>query len=225
MKPRIGILRPAERLDARYAEALAEAGATPVPLAAGADLDGLDGLLIPGGGDFAPARPYPAGVRFELVPDAQLASDEALLEAALTRGLPVLGVCYGMQLLALESGGALHHHVPLDLPGALEHQSPDPAARHPVALVGGTRLAKLFGAPEIAVNTRHHQAVSDPGRGLVVAARSSDGLIEAIEAEGGERAPFVVGVQWHPESLEREHRAALLGGFVAACSEKRTPGP
>jgi putative glutamine amidotransferase len=240
MAPRIGIppsldaagrWRPGRRfhyLDAAYADAVAEAGGTPIYLAAGpapAQIAGIDGLLIPGGPDFVPPSPYPEGVRFAPAPEAQLAFDRALLGAARGARLPVLGVCYGMQLLALESGGALHHHVPLDLPGALEHQSADPAARHPVALVEGTRLAKLFGAEEIAVNTRHHQAVADPGRGLVVAARSSDGLIEAIEAEGGERAPFVVGVQWHPESLEREHRGALLGGFVAACSERHTRRP
>lgn len=232
MEPRIGIppsldaagrWRPGRRfhyVDAAYAEAVAEAGGIPVYLAAPgpaeAQLAGVDGLLVPGGPDFLPGAPYPEGVRFSPAPEAQLAFDRALLAAARARALPVLGVCYGMQLLALESGGALHHHVPFDLPGALEHQHADPAARHPVALVAGTRLAKLFGVAELAVNTRHHQAVSEPGCGLVVAARSPDGLIEAIEAADGE-APFLLGVQWHPESLERPHRAALFGAFVSAC--------
>jgi putative glutamine amidotransferase len=236
MAPRIGIppsldaagrWRPGRRfhyLDAAYAEAVAEAGGVPVYLAApgpaGAQIAAVDGLLLPGGPDFLPAGPYPEGVAFAPAPDAQLAFDRALLAAARAAALPLLGVCYGMQLLALESGGALHHHLPLDLPGSLEHQCADPAARHRVALVPGTRLALLFAAAEIAVNSRHHQAVSAPGRGLAVAARSADGVIEAIEAAGGTAAPFLVGVQWHPESLEREHRRALFGAFVSACSER-----
>ena len=126
-----------------------------------------------------------------------------------------------MQLLAVASGGALHYHVPLDVPGALEHQRSDPAERHRVALAPGTRLAALFAASEIAVNSRHHQAVSEPGAGLVVAARSEDGVIEALEAAGGPRAPFVVGVQWHPEGLEREHRSALFGALIEAAAERR----
>src|SRR5262245_5726824 len=87
VKPRIGILRPVERLDARYADAVREAGGVPVPLAAEARLDGLAGLLIPGGGDFAPPPGYAAGVAFALVPAAELARDEALLAEALARGL------------------------------------------------------------------------------------------------------------------------------------------
>jgi putative glutamine amidotransferase len=237
MAPRIGIppsldtagrWRPGRRfhyLDAAYAEAVAEAGGVPVYLAsagpAEAQIAGIDGLLVPGGPDFLPPAPYPEDVRFSPAPPEQLAFDRALLAGARAAGLPVLGVCYGMQLLALESGGALHHHVPRDVPGALEHQCSDPAARHAVALVAGTRLAKLFGAAEIAVNSRHHQAVSAPGRGLAVAARAPDGLIEAIEAEGGEAPRFLVGVQWHPESLARDHRAALFGGFVSACEGSR----
>ena len=234
MAPRIGIspsLDAAGRwrtgrrfhyVDAAYAEAVAEAGGIPVYLAAPGPAEAqvavVDGLLVPGGPDFLPPSPYPEGVRFSPAPRAQLAFDRALLAAARAAALPVLGVCYGMQLLALESGGALHHHLPLDLPGALEHECADPAARHSVAIVAGTRLGRLLGAAEIAVNSRHHQAVSDPGRGLVVAARSPDGVIEAIEPAGGAAAPFLLGVQWHPESLEPAHRTALFGAFLAACS-------
>jgi putative glutamine amidotransferase len=125
-----------------------------------------------------------------------------------------------MQLLAVSAGGRLHYHVPLDVPGALEHRASDPGARHAVALVPGTRLARLFGTA-IAVNTRHHQAVSEPGSGLVVAARSPDGVIEAIETEGGGAGPFLVGVQWHPESLDDRHRALLFGALVEAAAASR----
>jgi putative glutamine amidotransferase len=238
MKPRIGIPpaldaagrwragRRTHHLDAAYAEAVAEAGGVPLYLAApgpvAALLETVDALLVPGGPDFLPPAPYPEGVRFSPAAPEQLAFDGALLRGARAAALPVLGVCYGMQLLAVEAGGALHYHVPHDVVGALEHRREEPDARHAVELLPGTRLAALFGAARIEVNSRHHQAVSDPGRGLVAAARAPDGVIEAIEAEPG--AAFALGVQWHPEGLGGAHRAALFGALVEAAARARRRG-
>lgn len=213
--------REYQYVDAAYARAVEEAGGIPVYLplqARAADLvTRLDGLLVPGGDDLPPDRPYPADVRFDLAPERQVAFDTALLDAALARELPLLAICYGMQILALRCGGALHYDLACDRPGAGSHQLADPAARHLLRVERGTRLAELLGDGPLAVNSRHHQAVADAGRARVSAV-AEDGIAEAIEVPG---ARFAVGVQWHPESMEVEHRRRLLGGFLAACREGR----
>jgi putative glutamine amidotransferase len=210
--------RSYQYLDTSYARALEAAGGLPVylPLQGDAEalLERLDGLLLPGGDDFPPPRPYPPGVRFQSVSKAQLEFDGRLLAGALARRLPLLAICYGMQLLALEGGGRLHYDLATDLPGAGEHRLDEATGRHGLRLEAGTRLARLLGADPGPVNSLHHQAVSDPGRRLRVAARSEDGLIEALERPG---EGFCIGVQWHPEKLEGPHRERLFGAFVEAC--------
>jgi putative glutamine amidotransferase len=176
-------------------------------------VSGLNGLLLPGGGDFLPESPQPPGVPFDPTPPEQIAFDRALLAEALGRGIPILGICYGEQLLALHFAGSLHHHLPLDLPEASRHDLGEGAARHSVVIEAGTRLAAAVGVGVISVNSRHHQAVADPGHGMRVSARSRDGLIEGIEHAGD---GFCVGVQWHPEGLEEPHGEALFRAFVEA---------
>jgi putative glutamine amidotransferase len=205
--------------DAAYARAVEDAGGSPLHLPlqadAGALLDRVDALLLAGGDDLAPPSPYPPEVDFDLAPERQLDFDRRCLAGALARGLPVLGICYGMQLLALHFGGALHYHLPLDLPEAGHHRLPERDGRHAIQVAPGTRLAAILGPRPEPVNSLHHQGVRDPGRGLRVAARSPDGVIEAIERETG---PFCVGVQWHPEKLGGEARLALFRALLSAAA-------
>jgi putative glutamine amidotransferase len=204
-------------IDAAYARAVEQADGIPLYLPLQADVETLaarvSGLLLPGGDDLLPEKPYPEDVRLDPVPAAQVAFDRRLLAAALARGLPVLAICYGMQLLALHHGGSLHYHIPTDVPEAGPHRLPEPEGRHVVRIAPDSRLAAALGGAEDAVNSLHHQGVAEPGAGLRACAHSEDGLIEAIERA---EPPFCVGVQWHPEKMQGPHRERLFGAFVAA---------
>jgi putative glutamine amidotransferase len=210
--------REYQYLDTAYARAVADAGATPTYLPLQADpeasIERVDGLVLPGGDDLVPQRTYPPGVHFDAVPERQLAFDRQLLAAARARGIPVLAICYGMQVLALHCGGSLHYDIPTDFPSAGAHDLPEDDGRHPIEVAKHTRLAAILGDAPDPVNSRHHQAVAEPGAGLRACAFAADGLIEAIESSGED---FALGVQWHPEKMDNPHRAHLFGAFVSAC--------
>jgi gamma-glutamyl-gamma-aminobutyrate hydrolase PuuD len=209
-------------MDAAYARALDAASAHGVVLPrqgdAAALVERLDGLLLPGGDDFAPECAYPADVRFDTVPQSQLDFDRALLTAALDRQIPVLGVCYGMQLLGLARGATLHFDLATDRPGSDAHVLPEDTGRHALEVEPGSRLAEILGPEPGPVNSLHHQALAELGTGVRASARAPDGVVEAIELEGHS---FALGVQWHPEKLEGLHREALFGAFVVACQGRR----
>ena len=176
-------------------------------------LDDLDGLVFPGGGDFPPSKKYPLE-EFVLAPPEQRSADAELLKKARKRKLPVLGICYGMQLMATERSGTLFDHIPADLPEAGNHKL-NGNKLHDIFIESDSVLARWLGTHGHAqVNSRHHQAVRDPGRGFRIIARALDGVVEAIEAEGPWTA---IGVQWHPEEMPEPHRKKLFSGFLAAC--------
>ncbi len=207
-------------IDRSYADAVDAAGGSPIHLPIQSDVEALaasiEALLLPGGDDFPSDTPLAPEIeaKLDLVPAAQLAFDRMLFEAARRRGLPILGICYGMQLMALAAGGRLDAHIPSQRPEAGPHRLL-PDDRHPIAIVPGSRLAEIAGAAAIQVNSLHHQGVRSPGRGQRVVARSADGMIEAIEAEAS-RESFQLGVQWHPEKQRDAFSERLFRAFVDA---------
>src|SRR5271155_3006181 len=159
-------------------------------------LDGLDALLITGGKDVDPAaygqEPHPATDQPGRQRDAW---EFTLLNAALKRELPVLGICRGAQVLNVALGGTLHQHLP-DVLGHSGHRAGDAVfTKLPVRTVPGTRLAELVGESAEA-SCYHHQAIDKVGDGLVVSAWDADGVVEGLELPGD---GFMVAVQWHPE--------------------------
>jgi putative glutamine amidotransferase len=188
---------------------------------AGALLELCDGLVVTGGAFDVPPELYGEPRRPGCGPTRpeRTAFELEVLKLALARDLPLLGVCGGMQLLAVARGGTLYQDLATDL-GLGGHEQPAPKDRpsHAVRIEAGSRLAELIGASSLQVNSTHHQAVRDPGAGVTISARADDGLVEAIELEGHR---FALGVQWHPESAARHEprHAALYAGLVAAARE------
>ncbi|SCL21567.1 putative glutamine amidotransferase [Micromonospora rhizosphaerae] len=190
---------PATLVPHAYVQAVAASGGRAVVLPPD-DVDAdvlrvLDGLLLAGGADIGPERyGQPPDPRTESRTDRD-AGELALLTAALATDLPVLGVCRGMQLLAVAHGGALHQHLP-DVVGHDGHRpAPGVYGAHPVRFTPGSLAGSVMSGVD-SVNSYHHQAVADPG-GLTVTGWGEDGVVEAVEDP---RRRFVLGVQWHPEN-------------------------
>lgn len=211
-------------LPAQYIEHVTACGAAAVLLppqsspeeSAAAAMDGLDGLILTGGLDVQPEL-YGAMRHPETDPPRpdRDAWELALLRQAIDRGIPVLGICRGLQLIDVAFGGTLHQHLP-DVVGDHRYRlGGGRFALNTVDVVAGTRLADLMGAGPAEVRSYHHQGVDRVGEGLVVSARSADGLVQAVEVAG---TPFLVAVQWHPEEDER---LPLFRGVVAAARAAR----
>lgn len=208
-----------------YVEALRRAGALPVlippqPENAAELVESLDGILLAGGEDCDPAlygqERHPQVV--DLLNERRQSNDLALAKVARERGIPTLGICLGLQVMNVASGGTLVQDIDSQVETEIQHASmPADRARHDVMVQEGTKLASIVPAVELNVNSSHHQAIADVAEGLRITAHAPDGIVEGLEDP---RHPFYVGVQWHPEDMAGEGSAnTLFAAFVQAARE------
>ena len=215
-----------------YFSALVAAGSIPVMLSPDMDdamidscLGRLDGLFLAGGNDLSPelfgAEPVEELGEINPLRD-QL--EMRLIPKAFSMGMPVLGICRGVQSMNVAMGGTLwqdlpsQYRTPEGLPPIAHRQTrPDYYPSHSISIQPGSRIHNLLGCDELRVNSFHHQAVRSAAPGLNVSAHASDGVIEAIEHP---EHPFFIGVQWHPERYYDRAKEALtlFSGFVHAAS-------
>lgn len=181
--------------------------------------DDLDAIVLPGSpADVDPSKygsaQHPAAARLD---SAREATDVALLAHCFEEGKPALAICYGIQILNVYLGGSLIQDIPSEMHTRIQHAAAKGESEpfHEVTVESGSRLAEVAGQQEIRVNSSHHQAIRELGHELRVTARSSDGIIEAVEWVGD--ANRVIGVQWHPERMVEDRIArALFDDLVAA---------
>jgi putative glutamine amidotransferase len=210
-------------LPAPYVQAIALAGGLPILIPVGLEnetlrsiFERIDGLLLTGGGDIHPRF-------YGELPDAELIDVDELrdqteidlvLWAAVT-GKPFLGICRGIQVLNVALGGDLYQDITMHITDTLEHNLkdlPPNALAHRVSLNTDSKLQKQLGKTMIDTNSRHHQAIRKLAPGLLVAATTPDGIIEAVELPDH---PFGMAVQWHPEHLfNNPESIALFSGLT-----------
>lgn len=241
-KPRVGVAMRIEHETRRfylgrdYSEALEGAGCLPVHIALiprqeyiDGIADTLDGILLPGADcDVDPFRfgepPHP---RLKKVVPEKDEADLLLLSAAERKEIPVMAICFGMQLLNVSRGGDLYQDIEAQVPNAIKHDQGPPVTRrsHSIAIAGDCRLADLAGTEngnEVKVNSHHHQAIRNVGKDLAATAWAPDGIIEAFQDTRPDR--YAVGYQWHPELdwQSDELSQSIFASFVTACRESAT---
>ena len=226
-KPVIGLAAGVAATETRrrklrmYFEAIEKASGDPRKLPLSTDgevlskaMSDVDALLITGGRDIDP-KMYGEDIdsAVELEAQERVNRDAACIELAKKPGMPVLAICYGMQILNVVEGGTLYQDMgPEIVP--FHRESGKDYIEHEVVIEPGTFLERIVGFQRITVRSSHHQAVKKVGTGLVVSARCARGkIIEAVEREGS----FFLGVQWHPERHERQPDPIFVA-FVEAAS-------
>lgn len=243
--PRIavsGLVRQVQQVDrtgvnADYVTAVLEGGGLPLVLSpllgagrAVEALHGCGGLLLSGGADIDPVRygtaPSPALGALEPIRDD---FELALLAAARAQRLPILAICRGLQLVNVAAGGTLWQDLPTERPGPVAHEqaAPPSSPTHAVRIEPGSRTAEALGNGSLRVNSTHHQAIRDLGRGLRATGWAEDGIIEAVESSGS--GEWLVGVQWHPErgsaGLADQRLFRAFVDAAAGKAQERSPSP
>ena len=234
-RPRIGVsgvLRDwhdARRagVNAAYVRAVAQGGGVPLILSqlmgdgnTARALDGCEGLVLTGGEDIDPSH-------YGAEPSAALGSVDAerdrfelaLFAAARSAGLPILGICRGIQLINVALGGTLYQDLPSERPGPVDHNpgAARNARTHHVCLAPGSRAAHALGVDRLVPNSFHHQAIRNLAPTLVASGWSDDGVIEAVETRADDG--WLLAVQWHPEEMHAD-RLAPEGGLFKALVEE-----
>lgn len=232
MKPMIGLVSLYDETKESYwmlpgyAQGLEEAGAIPVVLPLTTDPESLrrfaetfDGFLFPGGHDVDTALygQTPSEKCGIFCPERDNMEKE-FFPLALAAGKPLLGICRGIQLFNVMLGGDLYQDIPTECPSQVEHHETPPYDKvaHQVHIEEGNPLFEAVGAREMGVNSYHHQGIKNLGKGLKVAAKAPDGMVEAVYLPDHK---FALGVQWHPEfsRLSDGNSRKIFRAFVQAC--------
>ena len=208
---------------AAYVRAVRQAGGIPVivpPLEEqglqSEYLNRLDGLVLIGGWDIPPSAYGEAPHETtEVMPEVRWQWEHRLIEKWLSSNKPLLGICLGAQMTNVVTGGTLIQDIPSEVGTKVKHRDEE-LVWHRVTLLPGTRLREIFGEDELTVTSSHHQAADKIGKGLQVAARSDDGVVEALEISGDVWRVFL---QWHPERMDESHFVKVFGGLVEAAAK------
>jgi putative glutamine amidotransferase len=219
-------------LDRRYSDAIAEAGGSPllIPLLATtqsirAIAENLDGILLTGNSSDLDPSLYGSSRTDACGPVQPLRDrlDFFLLSTAITRKIPVLAICYGMQSLNVFLGGSLIQDIPTSCDTRIRHSDPESQGHpsHEIVISAGSLMEPIVGRLSAMVNSTHHQAIERPGQGLDVMARAPDGIVEAVSYSNPSH--WMIGVQWHPErSLDYDDFSRkLFASFIAHCRAGR----
>ena len=206
-------------LDFCYIQAIETAGGIPliIPIVKSTDAlqtltAGLDGLVIVGGPAIALGLVGDLPDDINLTDPMRIGSDKNVLELFIECEKPILGICYGMQLLNAQTGGKLYADIERQVPGALNHSHIRGAGLHSIEIKPGSRLHRIMGINHLEVNTMHIQAIAELGEGFHATAAAPDGVIEAIEHRNGR----FMGVQFHPERM-LDCMQPLFDDFIRFC--------
>jgi len=235
MRPIVGItMNTRAELSTYYVESVEAAGGCPLILSRVEScdsikpvLDQLDGIIFSGGTDINPHY-YNDDPRYglqQVKPGRDQYEFELLRTCLNNYSFPILGICRGLQLLNIYQGGNMYQCLEKEKPEGIMHalweKFPMHYPSHAVQVEKDSRLFALIQEEKVLVNSLHHQGIKELGQNLISTARSSDGLIEALELVGDR---FVVAVQWHPEimSTRCEIAASIFKGFIQECRVQST---